>query len=390
MDDTDTPSEGGRPSGGMARPARIDAEALVGDIADLVELESPTEDQPRCARALDHLGDLLERRTGRRAEVVVAGGRTHLLLRPTGPATVLLLGHIDTVWAAGTLTRWPVTVDGDRLTGPGSFDMKGGLAMGVHAMAALGGHPGVGLLCTSDEETGSATSQAMIEDVARQVDAVLVLEPAGPGGAVKVARKGVSLYRARIHGRAAHAGLEPERGVNALAEMAAQVPRVMALADPAAGTTVTPTVARAGTTMNTVPAEAMFRIDVRTQTVDEQDRVAAQLAALTAVVPGARVEVEALGTRPPLEPGMSGSLLAVHERVAAELGLVLPPPMTSGGGSDGNFTAGVGTPTLDGLGAVGDGAHAEGEHISVRGTSLGAEVLTAVLERLLADGVPAT
>lgn len=361
----------------------VDADVFLSDTADLVGIESPTADPAACAVALDRFVELAAQRTGRRAELVTVDGRPHALIRPEGPTTVLLLGHVDTVWPLGTLARWPLTVDGDHVTGPGVFDMKAGLAMGLHATAAVGCPDGIGMLVTTDEETGSATSQALIEEVARGCDAVLVLEPSAPGGAVKHVRKGVSLYRADITGRAAHAGLEPEKGINALMELAAQVPAVAALADPALGTTVTPTVAAAGTTMNTVPAEAMFRIDARAAHTAELDRVRAALAAVRATLPGARVEVSHLGTRPPLEARRSATLLARHDAVRERMGITLPPPAASGGGSDGNFTAGVGTDTLDGLGAVGDGAHAEGEHIRLQATLAGTQLLAGLLADLL-------
>ena len=364
----------------------LDADAFLSDTADLVAIESPTADLAGCAAALARFVARAAERTGRRAELVTVGGCRHALIRPEGPTKVLLLGHVDTVWPLGTLARWPFTVDGDHVTGPGVFDMKAGLAMGLHATAAIGCPDGVGMLVTTDEETGSSTSQALIEEVARACDVVLVLEPSAPGGAVKHVRKGVSLYRADITGRAAHAGLEPEKGVNALMELAAQVPAVAALADPAVGTTVTPTVATAGTTMNTVPASAMFRIDVRAARTDELDRLRGALAGLRPTLPGAAVAVEHLGTRPPLERARSAALLARHDVVRERLGIVLPPPATSGGGSDGNFTAGVGTDTLDGLGAVGDGAHAEGEHITLQATLDGTRLLAGLLADLLGAG----
>lgn len=361
-----------------------DTATFIADLADLVSIESPTPDSAACQRALDRFIELGVARTGMRPDVMMAGGRTHALLRASGEPRVLLLGHIDTVWPTGTLARWPFEVHGDLATGPGVFDMKAGLVMGLHALGALDDPSGVGVLVTSDEETGSKTSAGLIQDVAKGYEAVLVLEPSAPGGAVKHARKGVSMFRARITGRAAHAGLEPHKGVNALVELAAQVPAVAALGDTALGTTVTPTVANAGTTINTVPAEATFRIDVRAALASEQERVRAQLEGLVPTLEGAEIVVDHMGTRPPLEAASSASLLNVHTAVCERLGVTLPPASTSGGGSDGNFTAGMGVPTLDGLGGVGDGAHAEGEHVMVEPTMRGLSVLTALLGDLTA------
>lgn len=365
-------------------PPRIDREAMLADIAELVRIESPTEDLPGCALALAALSDLVQQHTGRTPMVRERQGRPYLHLRSTQDrrTTALLLGHIDTVWPLGTLARWPFAVDGDHASGPGVYDMKAGIVMGLHALSACADPAGVAMLITTDEETGSLCSRALIEEVARDAGAVLVLEPAMADGGIKEARKGVSLYRMVVTGRAAHAGLEPEKGINALLELAEQVRLLADLARPGLGTTVTPTVAQAGTTMNTVPARATVRIDVRAATTAELDRVAKGLSRVVAVLDGARVEVQHLGTRPPLEKDMSEGLVARYRQAMAWAGLAMPPVVTVGGGSDGNFTAGVGVPTLDGLGAPGDGAHAEGEHINVSRTVEATARLASLLDAL--------
>jgi glutamate carboxypeptidase len=267
------------------------------------------------------------------------------------------------------------------LRGPGCFDMKAGLVMALHAIALLPDPAGVTLLVTGDEELGSRSSRALIEQEARGCAAALVLEASADGGAVKTERKGVSNYEVRVHGLAAHAGLEPERGVNATVEVAHQVLAVAALGDPSLGTTVVPTVLSAGTTTNTVPAGAVFAVDVRARDVAEQQRVDAAMRGLRPVLAGARLEVTGGPNRPPLPASASAALYARATVLARQLGLGELGCAAVGGGSDGNFTAGVGTPTLDGLGAVGGGAHADHEHVLVDALV----PRTALLSALIAD-----
>jgi glutamate carboxypeptidase len=318
---------------------------------------------------------------GTAPDLVEVEGRTHLLLRGGGPPRVLLLGHVDTVWPMGTLARWPFRVDGDSATGPGSFDMKAGVVQGLFAMAALKDLDSVALLLTSDEEVGSTTSRQLVEDCGRAADAVLVLEPS-QDGALKIARKGVGQYRVEVHGRAAHAGLEPERGVNALVGMASVVRTIASLGDATQGTTVTPTTAHAGTASNVVPAQAIVDVDVRTATDEEAHRVDAAMHALHTDLEGATVRVTGGPNRPPLQASSSTRLHALARRLSSELGLGELPGTHVGGGSDGNFTAGVGTPTLDGLGAVGAGAHAEGEHVVIPAMPDRAALLAALIGEL--------
>ena len=280
---------------------------------------------------------------------------------------VLLLCHLDTVWPMGTIARWPFAVDDGRATGPGAFDMKAGLVQALFAVAELerSGRPspGVVLLVTSDEEVGSPGGRRFIEEEARHAGAVLVLE-ASAGGRLKLARKGVGMYRLEVTGRAAHAGLEPERGVNALTAAAGLVLEAAGIASPAEGTTVTPTLARAGTTQNTVPASAEVSLDVRAASAAEQERVDRALRRL-GVPAGARLAVHGGINRPPLEARASARLFALARGLAAGCGIPELGGVAVGGGSDGNFTAALGIPTLDGIGAVGDGAHAEGEYVVV-------------------------
>jgi glutamate carboxypeptidase len=253
--------------------------------------------------------------------------------------------------------------------------------MAFHAAAGL---DGVTLLVTGDEELGSPSSRELIEEEARASAAALVLEASADGGALKTERKGVSLYEVGVVGRAAHAGLEPERGVNATLELAHQVLAVSALADQRQGTTVTPTVAHAGTTTNTVPAAGSFAVDVRVRTLAEQDRVHQAIRAMPPTLPGARVEVTGGPNRPPLEATASAALYERAQGIALRLGLPAPTRAAVGGASDGNLTAGVGTPTLDGLGAVGGGAHAADEHVLVDELPGRTKLLRALVEELLA------
>jgi glutamate carboxypeptidase len=284
----------------------------------------------------------------------------------------------------GTIERMPFRVDGGRAFGPGVFDMKASLVQALHAVGHLGSLDGVELLVTSDEEIGSPTSRPLIEALARRVEAVLVIEPSH-GGALKIGRKGVGMYRLQIAGRAAHAGF-PHEGVNATLELAHQVLAIAALAREDIGTTVTPTVAAAGTTNNVVPSTAHVDIDVRVPNAAEQHRVEAALRHLSPVLKGIRLELGGGPNRPPLEPSSTAALFALAVRVARELGLGELEGAFVGGASDGNFAAAVGAPTLDGLGPVGDGAHADHEHIVVSTLPERAALLVGLLNELLKTG----
>ncbi|MCO8274106.1 M20/M25/M40 family metallo-hydrolase [Actinoplanes sp. TRM 88003] len=351
---------------------------MLADLRELVTCESPSDDRAAVARSAEVLAAVGRRRLGVDPERIVLDGRTHLRWRfGDGPPRVLLLGHHDTVWPLGSLALHPYEIEGEFLRGPGCFDMKAGVVQALHAVAALPDRAGVSVLITGDEELGSPSSRELIEQEATGCAAALVLEGAADGGALKTERKGVSLYLVRILGRAAHAGLEPEAGVNATVELAHQVLAVQALADPVSGTSVVPTRTAAGTTTNTVPALGEFAVDVRARTVAEQLRVDAALQALTPVLPGARIVVEGGPNRPPLEATASDAL---YLRAMAFDGALERAAV--GGASDGNFTAGVGTPTLDGLGAVGGGAHAAGEHVVVAEMPRRAALVTALVREV--------
>ncbi|GGD82256.1 M20 family metallopeptidase [Microbacterium murale] len=347
------------------RDSAVTQAAIIDTIRRLVECESPSGDHAAVARSADLVAELGTRLLGAAPERIEVDGVVHVRWRFGASTRVLLLAHHDTVWPIGTLRRLPYDVRAGVLTGPGSFDMKTGLAMALHAVAGLDDRDGVTILVTGDEELGSPRSRALIEETARGASAALVLEASADGGALKTERKGVSLYEMVVSGRAAHAGLEPEKGVNASVELAHVTITAAALTDAAAGTSVTPTVASSGTTTNTVPAAARLWIDVRARTADELERVDVALRGYVCVTPGASIEVRGGVNRPPLEPGMSAGVFALAARLADRLGHEPLTHVAVGGASDGNFTAGMGVPTLDGLGAVGGGAHADDEHVLV-------------------------
>lgn len=371
----------------MLRAARDGVETMVTRLRELVHHESPPGSPPHLAACADLLAGWGEATLGRPPRRMTRDGLPHLLW--TVPdQRVLLLGHFDTVWPAGTLASWPFAVRDGVATGPGVCDMKAGIVQMFTALELLGasrvGTSRVGVLLTCDEESGSATSRALIEEQARRSGAVLVCEPSTPEGLLKVARKGGSAYRLTARGRAAHAGVEPHRGVNASVEIAHQVLALPALASPSAGTTVTPTLLAAGTTTNTVPERATLTVDVRAWTRAELDRVDRELRALRPRLADADLVVAGGVNRYPMTPETARPLLEVAAAAAKDLGL---PPVEGAyapGASDANFTAALGVPTLDGLGAVGGGAHARGEYVEVRQLPERAALLAALLESLLA------
>ncbi len=346
--------------------ARSRADDLVAGVRTLVEVESPSADVEACRAVASTTAELMQSWLGTPARIREHGGRPVVQWGPDRPK-VLLLGHIDTVWPIGTLERIPWAIEGDRMRGPGVFDMKSGVVQAIGALALLEADQadGVGILLTTDEEIGSTTSRDLIEDAASEAAAVLVLEPSIDGD-LKSARKGTSWYVVQITGRAAHAGLDPERGINALIEGAGLVTECVAWANPAIGTTVTPTTAKAGVTDNTVPDKAVIGIDVRAWSAEEQQRIDALMRSWRPRHPEAESAIVGGGiNRPAMEEASGRSLAELAASCASGMGM---PPIAAravGGASDGNFTAAIGIPTLDGLGAVGDGAHADHEWASV-------------------------
>lgn len=346
--------------------ARFDE--LINDIESLVRVESPSDDLEAVGRSAELVATIGERYLGVAPERADVDGRPHLAWRlGEGPRRVIVLAHHDTVWPIGSWGADPWTFTDGIIRGPGCFDMITGIMQALLGMRLLiedgVSLDGVTLLVTADEEVGSRTSRSLIESEAADCRAAFVLEASGPGGALKIERKGTSNYQIVVTGRAAHAGLEPEKGINAGVELAHQVLAVNELGNADLGTTVTPTVLSAGTTTNTVPARSVIEVDCRVRSAEEQQRVDAAVRALTPVLPGAQLTVNGGPNRPPLPASAATALFDRAEQLAADNGLPPLQSMSVGGASDGNFTAGIGVPTLDGLGAVGGGAHADDEHV---------------------------
>lgn len=338
----------------------FDLDAMVEDLAELVNIESPSLVLDQLELSAAALAAMIERHLGGACTLVPSIAGPHVHWQGGGIPKVLILGHHDTVFPMGTLAERPFAVNDGVATGPGVFDMLGGIVQALHGLARIDDTSGVELLFSADEEVGSLHSRELIEERARACGNVLVLEPSADGGSLKTGRKGCGTFEVVVGGRAAHAGLEPENGVNALIEMAHQVSTISHFGDPTVGTTVTPTVATAGTTDNVVPAEARIKIDVRVESADEKARVEAAMAGLTPVDPAASLTVSGQIGRPPMPESASATLFPIAEQVSP--GII---GFSVGGGSDGNFTAAIGVPTLDGLGAVGGGAHADSEHLMV-------------------------
>lgn len=363
--------------------------AMVKLLGKAVSIESPST-RPETVGRLARFLAAEWRRRGARVQLLPTRGRgpilrADILLGGRAEGQLLVLGHMDTVYELGTLKKTPFVVRGGRAHGPGTVDMKGGLVQAlfaVDALQALKLTPRARLvfLFTSDEEVGSAASRAVIEREARRSRAVLVLEPAtGLHGALKTARKGVGEFEVVVEGRAAHAGVEPEKGVNAVHELAAQVLRIARLARPARGLTLNVDVVEGGTRTNVVAERARAVVDVRIARQSDGARIERQMRALKPVDKQARLTVRGGVNRPPLERTPPVVRLFRHaQRLASELGVDLQESAT-GGGSDGNFTAGLGVPTLDGLGGVGLGLHTPGEFVVVRRMPERAALLAGLL-----------
>ena len=355
-----------------------------------VKIESPTN----CKAGVDRLARFFARQFRH------LNGKVRVLGHPTagssvwaqfwgekrGVKPVLLLGHLDTVWEVGTLKRMPFRICQGRAYGPGIFDMKAGIVCGlwaVRALQACGIQPAspVRFFLNSDEEASSVAFREQLKAEALEARAVLVLEPAAEGGALKTSRKGVGEFQITVQGRAAHAGINPEAGVNAISELARQLLRIERFARPRRGLTLTVGVIEGGTRPNVVPERASARIDVRIPRLKDREAIEGKVYGLKPVHPEARLVIEGGINRPPMERAMAVGLFRRAKEVARRLEIDLKEA-PSGGGSDGNFTAALGIPTLDGLGGAGDGAHAAHEHVIIRELPRRAALLAVLLANL--------
>jgi len=373
-------------------------ETIVSTIRELVEFESPSDNKAAVDRLAEAVAEKFSAIGGQCAIHRAKDLGNHLQVDFAGKARakpVLLLGHYDTVYPLGTLAKMPCRVAGGKMSGPGVLDMKSGIALMLHAIAALqdwnrsGGHAGnrgklprpVTVFLVSDEEVGSDSSRAITEALAKKSAAVLVLEPSfGPRGAVKTARKGVGGYEIKVTGRAAHSGLDFEKGVNAIVELARQIERVTQFTDLKRGLTVNVGMVSGGSRVNVVPAEAVAQTDVRIARLKDAAGIDKKIRGLKPFDRRCKLEITGGINRPPME--RTPAVAALYDKAAAiardpgfELG-----EAAVGGGSDGNFTASLGIPTLDGLGGVGDGAHAPHEHIVISELPRRAALLAGMIE----------
>jgi len=354
----------------------------------LARLESPTTDKTAVDRCGEELAQRIRAIGGLVTRLPQLDVGDHLRAEfGSGAGQVLLIGHFDTVWPTGQLDRMPLEVRDGCLFGPGVLDMKGGIAIGMLAARALTEvalADRLVMLWTTDEERGSATSRSMIEEEARNSRAVFVLEPALVGGGVKTMRKGCGEFHLTVHGVAAHAGVEPDKGASAVHELAAQIVDLQRVRDIAPGVSLNIGTISGGTRPNVVAEKAHATIDIRVTTSEEATRVAAMVRQRVPTIPGTRIEVTGGFDRPPLErTDAVARLYNRARRIAARLGHDLQEGGT-GGGSDGNFTAALGIPTLDGLGAVGAGPHALDEHIEVDALPWRAALLAGLIVETMA------
>lgn len=359
-------------------------------LRELVAIESPSDRPDAVARLASHLRAHVESELGLTVDLVDVPGTGPLLRARRGDTgRVMLLGHLDTVWPLGTLDARPVRVEGDRFFGPGAYDMKAGLVVALFALRALhaqGRRPPVTLFFTPFEEVGARPYRALMEDEMRRSRAVLDFEPAWPGGAVKTSRKGAGTFVVKVHGRAAHAGADLAKGRNAILELARQALALEALNDPARGVSLNVGVIRGGLRPNVVPDLAEAEVDVRVRTWDDGRRVEDLVRALRPLGEGLRVEVEGGLHCPPLERSPRvARVFELARAVAAELGFELGEVAT-GGASEASYAGALGLPVLDGLGADGDGAHAEHEHVLLSSLAPRAALAAGLIARLAEGG----
>jgi len=358
-------------------------------LRELTLLESPSTEKAPADRCCNFLAD----------QWLLRGGIIHILKRehrghhlrvvwpplagrPSGQ--LLVLGHYDTVYPTGTLAQMPFRVSGGKAYGPGTFDMKAGLVQALFAFEALQElklpvTKNIVSLWTSDEEIGSESSRSLIESEAKRSDAVFVLEPSlGPRGLLKTSRKGVGEAELLVHGRSSHAGLAPEKGINAIHELAAQITRIERWNNYRSGVTVNADIIEGGSRTNVIADRAKATLDLRAWRHSDMRALESRLHSLRPIHRGTKLEITGGFDRPPLERKHTAALFSRAKSLAKQLGITLGEA-AAGGGSDGNFTAAVGVPTLDGLGAVGDGAHSTHEHVLIKTMPERAALLAALL-----------
>ena len=367
---------------------------LLRCLEQAVKTESPTSSKRHVDRLAKFFAGKFKRQGGKvrvlrhpqagSAVVAEFWGERRRKKRSARP--ILLLGHLDTVWDIGTLRRMPFRIRNGRAYGPGVYDMKSGIVCGlwaIRALQALGIQPAspVRFFLNSDEETASVAFRRQLRAEARRARAVLVLEPAAAGGALKTSRKGVGEFRIAVRGRSAHAGINPEAGVNAISELARQLLRIEALARPRRGLTLTVGTVEGGTRPNVVPEHASARVDVRILRLNDREAIERKVRGLKPIHPQARLVIEGGVNRPPMERRRAAALYRRARELGRQMGMDIQEA-SSGGGSDGNFTAALGVPTLDGLGGVGDGAHAAHEHVILSELPRRAALLAALLATL--------
>jgi glutamate carboxypeptidase len=381
------------PAADLLAWTRARAREMVALVKELVEIESPSTDAAGVAAVAARLAPELEA-VGLRAERVPVDGGGPILRASTraGAARpVLLLGHLDTVWPLGTLAGRPARVEGELLYGPGSFDMKAGLVVATYALKALAAHgplPAATVFFTPLEEVDGEPYRPAMEAAMKSSAAVLGFEPAWPGGAVKTRRKGSGSVTLRAHGRAAHAGSDFDKGANAILELARRCLEASALTDPGRGVTVNVGVIKGGIRSNVVPERAEAEVDFRVRTLEDGRRIEAAMRSLRSSDPDVVLHVDGGLHYPPLERGPG--VVRVYEAaraVAAEMGMELAE-VSTGGASEAAFAAALDVPTLDGLGADGDGAHAEHEHVKIPSLSERAALAAGLIARLCAEGTP--
>ena len=383
-----------KPVGALAAHSRyfeLHRQDMIQTIRQMVEIESPSDDKT----AVDQLGAWL---AGRLEQL---GGQVHFHKQQKvgnhvqadfrgkkKAKPILLLGHHDTVYPMGTLASMPCKVERGRLWGPGVFDMKTGIAFMLHAIDVLRDEHGllprpVTVLLVTDEEIGSATSRAITESLARKSEAVFVLEPSfGERGALKTSRKGVADYTVKVIGQASHAGLDPFKGQSAIHELALQIPKIVKMAQPGHGLTVSVGIIRGGTRVNVIAAEASADVDIRVTRLSDAAKIDRAMRALKPVNRKCKLQITGGLNRPPMERNKGvAALYAKAQALARSVSWKLEETAV-GGGSDGNFTAALGIPTLDGLGAIGEGAHATHESISIADLPRRAALIAALIENI--------